>query len=401
MNDTKTDWQGVAFGVTLGVLAAFQYFKLPPVLPLLVRQFGYGRALSGGMMSVYSVAGLSLSVAVGRAFARRGPRGLLAVGFAALALGNLLGLFVAASGPAMLVSRLLEGAGFAVVAVVGGVWTILSASPVNRPIATALWTTWMPTGQLLASLIAIPAARSGQWAPLWTASLALTAAVAAWGHVVVRGARAHLGQSAPAAPGTAAPARFSAPIPLVLAGGLFFLWSAQYIGYMTWLPTYLVEKGHLAPAHAAVLYLAPPVLVIAFNLVAGVLLRRGLALVPLLVCSLAVQALSWALVPLAAGPLAGLGSLVVYAVAAGIVPTCIFALPAALEHAGHPAASGFSALMTGRNLGALAGPLVLGQALAAFGSWDRVALLFAVVTAAALVPALLLRRHTAAPGRRG
>ena len=36
MSDAKTNWTGVFFGFTLTALAAFQQFKLPPVLPELL-----------------------------------------------------------------------------------------------------------------------------------------------------------------------------------------------------------------------------------------------------------------------------------------------------------------------------------------------------------------------------
>jgi len=57
-----TNWAAVWLGTLLGVLAAYQQFKLPPVLPLLVQQYGYGRILAGAFMSIYAVLGLLLSV---------------------------------------------------------------------------------------------------------------------------------------------------------------------------------------------------------------------------------------------------------------------------------------------------------------------------------------------------
>jgi hypothetical protein len=65
----------VALGVSLAVLAAFQQFKLPVVLPVLLDLYRYDRVLAGGFMSVYALAGLLLSVVLGRLVARRGARG--------------------------------------------------------------------------------------------------------------------------------------------------------------------------------------------------------------------------------------------------------------------------------------------------------------------------------------
>src|SRR5215469_11486700 len=78
----RTDWNGVAFGITLACLIAFQQFKLPPVLPSLITTYGWDRTLAGGFMAVYGLAGLVLSVPIGRAMQHRGMFGLL--------LGSLL-----------------------------------------------------------------------------------------------------------------------------------------------------------------------------------------------------------------------------------------------------------------------------------------------------------------------
>ena len=41
------DPAGVAFGALLAVLAAYQQFKLPPVLPLLTSQYGHDPRVAG------------------------------------------------------------------------------------------------------------------------------------------------------------------------------------------------------------------------------------------------------------------------------------------------------------------------------------------------------------------
>lgn len=55
-------WKGVIFGVGIAAFAAYQQFKLPVVLPVLLERYGYDRVLAGGFMSVYALTGLVLSV---------------------------------------------------------------------------------------------------------------------------------------------------------------------------------------------------------------------------------------------------------------------------------------------------------------------------------------------------
>jgi hypothetical protein len=68
---TETDWAGVALGLAVASLAAFQMLKLAPALPVMIADYGYSRVLAGAMMSVYAVAALLLSLAAGGLLARR------------------------------------------------------------------------------------------------------------------------------------------------------------------------------------------------------------------------------------------------------------------------------------------------------------------------------------------
>jgi MFS family permease len=394
--EPQTDWRGVAFGLALGVLAAYQQFKLPPVLPLLLGRYAYGRTLAGSLMSIYAAAGLLLSVPAGRILVRRGPRGLLVTAFALFVTGNLLALAVPASGAAMLGSRLLEGLGFAIAAVVGAVVTVSSASLRHRPVAVALWSTWIPAGQVIGTLLAIPSVSLGQWQPLWWASFLSTLALAAWGHRLRAAGSPALASPEPGPTrGAAAPlAEQDRRGPLLVAAILFGLWSGQYITYVTWLPQYLVEAHGFAPGAAARAYLIPSVLVIVFNLIAGALLHAGARLSLLLPGSIAVQAAVWLLVPFTRSTAQGLASLAAYGVSAGITATCIFALPGALF--GAAASRGFAALMAGRNVGVLIGPVLLAQAVAVAGTWRPVPPLFGGLCLGTFLTAVYLCRRIAA-----
>ncbi|MCH7944313.1 MAG: hypothetical protein IIB67_13945, partial [Proteobacteria bacterium] len=46
----ETNWTAVGFGLALASLAAYQLFKLPPVLPVMLDAYGYGRVLAGAFM---------------------------------------------------------------------------------------------------------------------------------------------------------------------------------------------------------------------------------------------------------------------------------------------------------------------------------------------------------------
>lgn len=384
MTDDRTDWTGVAFGISLACLVAFQQFKLPPVLPAMLAAYGWDRTLAGGFMSIYAVAGLSLSIVVGRRLQRQGPMGALLAAFALLILGNLLTLLDPASGALVLFARGLEGIAFAIGAIAGPAIAYRSASPRHMGFVVGLAAGWIPVGQLLASAFGwlFPA-----WQDLWFVAIAMTVAIGLWSAAL----RHHASFARPAA--SAAHAR---PRPtarqrgqLLMVAGIFLLWSMQYFAFMTWLPQYLVEIIHLGAGQAALGYALPVAVLLGFNVLTGLLLGAGLPLGPLLALALASQAAVWWFIPGIDGPASGTTLLIVYGIGAGITPTCLFALPAVLlGQAGAPTAYAF--VMTGRNIGVLLGPVLLAEVTKQAAGWAPVWPLFGASTALTVLAALAL-----------
>ena len=394
----------VALGLALVVYAAFSQFKLPVVLPVLLEDYGYGRVLAGGFMSIFAVFGILLSVPIGRLVARRGALMLVMAALPLMALGTALCLVAPQSGAVMLAGRGLEGASFAILAVAGPALATANAAPQHRALVIGLVSAWVPSGQLLAALLGPLALASSGWQSLWVACLLLAALLAGCtGEAMARGPR---GTTRRALAAAGEPAGWSRAqwIALLLTGSVFMLWSGQYLAYMTWLPLYLVEQQGLSVEGAIGGYLIPVVLVGAFNLTTGFLLQRGWRAQRLLFAAVAIQAALWWLLPVTGGGLGGLASLVLYGITSGIAPTCLFALSAHLVASPGETARAFGVTMTGRNLGVLGGPLLLAFALEqgaaeAGGGWLAGGLLFGALTtlAVGLCAALLLMVPRAAP----
>jgi predicted MFS family arabinose efflux permease len=384
----QTNWDGVFFGVALGVLASFQMFKLPLTLPNFLGAFGYSKLLAGSLMSVYAVVGLLGSLWLGRAMTGKGAGGFLAVGVLMFVAGNLLALVGAKFGIMMLVSRALEGAAFTILAIAGGVIATANASSVHRPIAVALWATWIPAGQVVASLSALSMVSLGGWQALWFGAVLLTLVIALWGWRLSANDRSTL--LIPAS--EAETDRRAAPHhaekrAIFFTAGLFALWSCQVYAFMTWLPQFLVEVHGFNLGQAAWGYLLPPLMIIVFNLLAGVLLQAGVGLGLLLSVSLAIQAIVWFMVPVVGAGYDGLICLIMYGGATGITPTCIYALPAAITGNSMISSGTFGILMTGRNLGMLIGPVLLPLVIQTTVGWNVVAPLFGVISLMSLVVA--------------
>ncbi len=365
--------------------AAYQQFKLPPVLPVLLETYHYDRTLAGAFMSVYAVAGLLLSMAFGRLLAHRGPLAPTLGALGLSILGSLLVLWRPESGWLVLFGRGLEGIGFAFMAICGHLLASANASIRNQPLVIGLMAAWIPIGQLAAMLLAPVAFASQGWQLLWVVAIFGSCGLAAW----TIGLRRSPALALPGATGGAEPEPGQVPIPeitaaarlkLIVVAGIFMLWSGQYFAYMTWLPQYLVEVYGLSVSMAVFGNMVPVAVLIATTVAVGMVLRAGVPVGTLLACGLATQAAIWWLVPVTGGGLAGALSLIAYGLAAGVCPTCLFAMPGVIVGRGRAVAPALGIIMTGRNLGVLIGPMLLGQAFKVTGAWDLAAPIFGTVT---------------------
>jgi MFS family permease len=158
---------------------------------------------------------------------------------------------------------------------------------------------------------------------------------------------------------------------------------------MTWLTSYL-EKSHGLSLRASVgAYLLPVVVLLAFNIITGWALGKGLPLLRALIVGLASQALVWMLAPFANGWI-GLVLLFVYGVGAGVVPTCLWQMPHRIVE-GTARAGAYGIVMAARNVGVFFGPLVLGILVKGPEDWPLSFGIMAGVTLCATAFALLLR----------
>ena len=399
MSSSDTNWTAVGFGLALASLAAYQMFKLPPVLPVMLGAYGYDRVIAGAFMSVFAIAGIALSLRVGNGLRRHGPWPYLIAAAALFLLGEAIALMVPENGAAMLVARGFEGVGYTICAIAGPLIANLNASPRQLPLVIGLTATWVPVGQLIASLISLPVVALDQWRPLWWVGIGLTLALGLWGLVIHRGAATHplmgRGHPAPAGRGDHTNGHAnprSERRALIVTAAVFGIWSGQYIGYMTWLPAFLVESYGFAPKAAVFAYMTPTALVLAFCLVTGALLRAGAPLIPLMIGSMAVQASLWLAIPATGSGWLGVASLIVYGISSGITPVCLFALPSAIMGGERVDGRAFGIVMTGRNLGILAGPIVLAQAVALSADWSLVWPLYGGATVIAAVGTVYLGR---------
>lgn len=401
--NTDTNWTGVSYGIVLGFVAAYFQFKVPPVLPVMFDLYGYETFVAGGFMSIFAVSGMLVSVRVGRGIRRDGAKRYLMGAFALMLIGTAMGLLWPESGSVMLVSRTIEGFGAAVLAVCMPAFANMSAGRKHLPIIIAAQATWIPVGQLVANIVAQPSVAEGFWQPVWWFGAIATILVALWtGYILSRGnvpglahkprvkVTASPDSTASAPAGDAQPMTRPENRALWLAAVLFFLWQAQFMGYFTWLPVYLVDVRGFTADGAVLTNQIPVVVLLIFALIGGIILRTGLGVIKLLTIALGLQTLGWVMIPFADNPAIGLASLIVWGIAAGLTPTSLWALPSTLLGGHRAGTDAFAVVLTGRYLGILAGPLIAAAVFEFTGNWISVAYTFAVIALATIVGTWLL-----------
>lgn len=389
----RTDWSRVALGVALGAFSAYQQFKLPPILPDFLARYPHDPITAAGFMSVYALVGLLVSAPIGRRLDQYIGRGITAL-LILTVMGVTVALIAPQSGPAMLVSRAIEGLAFAFGAIAGPAIAAGAANPRDLPLVTGLLAGWIPMGQIVAALLALAV----DWRALWIIGMvaALPMGIWAW-RLLGQGAQPHTARRpAPRQPDAGERRQ------LLLAATVFLLWSAQYFAFMTWLTQYLTGTLALSRTASVLAYLTPVVVLLGFNILTGIGLRHRLPLVPSLIVALISQAAIWFAQPWLSGA-AGIVGLVVYGIGAGVTPTCLFHMPHAIAR-GAGGAAFFGILMTGRNIGVFVGPILLAwlighQAYALDLGWAGGARVIAVGTLIAALVAYglgrTMRRHEA------
>lgn len=394
--ERKTNWAGVAFGLSLASFAAFQQFKLPPVLPLLLERYSYERWLAGSFMGIYALAGLLLTLALARWIASRGAFPALWLALALFLLANLATLALPEQGWLVLLARAAEGIAFAACAVVGPATANGSASLRHLPLVIGATAAWIPLGQIAGALLAQPALESGDWPLVWWAAVGATLLFALW--VWQLQAKRSVALAGGGNTGHGPPLTRAERRSLWIAGIAFLIFSGQYFAYMTWLPQYLIEVHALAKEQALYAYLLVVAVLAIVNVIGGWWMRHGFDAGPMLAVGMALQAACWFLSPWTQGAVAGLISLAVYGIGAGLAPTALFAMPSRILGPGRPLVPAFGIIMTGRNVGVLLGPVVLALLSEIKDGWVLSAPLFGGVSVVAVLLGLWLWRRAAAQG---
>ncbi|MBI4927823.1 MAG: MFS transporter [Anaerolineae bacterium] len=149
-----------------GVVAPFNQFKVPPIMPLLMAGFHLDLTQAGVLMSMMAAIGLILAIPASIVLRRLGPKKTIMVALGFLASGSLFGA-LAANFAWLLGSRILEGVGLGLIGVAAPATISMWFPPEKRGTPMGIWATWVPVGTVVVYNLAPALSSSLNWQAVW------------------------------------------------------------------------------------------------------------------------------------------------------------------------------------------------------------------------------------------
>ncbi len=343
-----------AFGMTLQ--------NVPPVMPLLIEDFGLAHAEAGLTMSLFALPMIFLSIPAGLLADRLGPKRVGLLAFVCTIVGSLVVAF-STSFPMLLAGRAIAGAGALTLVLIAP--QFISQWFMARELGTAMgiWNTAFP----LATIVSFVSLGGIGQALGWRASM-LVALLAV---IICMGVFWLLASPAPAT-GQRAERRGSLPqtigragVTIWLVGAAWLLFNASTLSFMAFAQDYFQSAGYpvvMAGLLSSMMlwgtFVAAPLV--------GVLLDRGLRNELLMIIGSLGLAAALFLVP--ASPSLVVPILLFGALVSSLIVVSIFALPSTLLEP-RLLGLGYGILATCLNVGTTLGPFLVGAVRDASGSY--------------------------------
>lgn len=352
------------------VAAPLNQFKVPPLVPVLLEAFRLNLSQAGLLMSVFAFTGLILALPAGFILQKLGPKvaGLIAVG--CLVIGSAWGALATSAG-LLLASRVLEGVGMGLIAVVAPASIALWFPREKQGMAMGLWGIWVPVGNVVMYNLAPALATSLGWQAVWWVGAGFSLVA-----FILYGLFMRLPPTLAGDPRLAQGGAVDALSPnlgaalanrnIWLLGLQFACFNLVFIGFFTFFPTFLTERRDYSLAQAGLIASLSTLAALGSVPLAGWLSdrigsRRLLFTIPFLVIAgmmtLPFHLTGWSLYVF----------MVLLGFMSGAIPTATFA--AAPEVMGHPrlAGMGLAVVSLGMNLGMVVGPIFLGMFVETIG----------------------------------
>ena len=230
------------------------YYKVPPLMPLLMAAYHLSGAEGGVLMSIFAVVGIALSIPSGFIVNTLGYRKAGILGVAWIAGGSGLGA-VSTGAMALLATRLMEGVGLNLMAIVAP--TVISAyfQGKKQSIAVGIWSVWYPLGSTITFAAAPLIASQWGWRSVWWFGCFYAAAAGILYFASIETLPAH--GTEPDQEGQPDGGEMPGSRQTLLnrdvwkLSVMFLAFAFVYVSFVTWTPTFLLQTRGVSLSHAA------------------------------------------------------------------------------------------------------------------------------------------------------
>ncbi|MEM2910047.1 MAG: MFS transporter [Nitrososphaerota archaeon] len=352
---TKYRWVILAVTVFVSVVAAINYFKPPPIMPILIETFGLNYAMASLLMSSFSISAVVISLPTGTLTERFGPKMVGSLMLICLTIGSIVGSF-APNYETLLTSRFLEGFAFGSALIFAPALITMWFPPNELGKALGIFAPCVPIGMLLSYAVA-PTLVVASWQNVWWFTTLLSIIACILFVALVKTPPVILTDEEKKNVSEVVGAYKNVNVWLVAFGWLCFNFAA--IGFSTWLPTHLTEIGYPL-AVASLVATIPMIMCIPTGPIAGAVVDRIKSMKKPIVTSCVLSGIAFPLYMYSAG---NLWVLIAYAIVLGTIwgftPAPTLASSGALLGP-RLASVGLGIINFMSNIGYLIGPLVLG-----------------------------------------
>jgi predicted MFS family arabinose efflux permease len=346
------------------VVAPFNQFKVPPILPVLMEEFQINLTQAGALMSVLAVVGLVMALPAGIILQRLGPKITALVAMGSLAAGSALGA-LSGNYSTLLASRVIEGVGIGLISVAAPATIAMWFPPARQGTPMGIWATWVPVGTVVVYNLAPLLANSLGWQAVWWIGVAFAMVMAFFSGLLLRLPPGDQ-EGSPDRPEGQDLRKALANRDIWLLAFEFACFNLVLIGLGTYYPTFLNEVRGYPLGQAAFIASLSSLVVLVSAPLAGLFSdragsRRLFFSLPFLAIAVLFlfpfHAVGWQIPAM----------MVVMGVITGAIPTATFAAAPEIMRRPQWAGLGLAAVLVGQNLGLLAGPVIFSQLINGLG----------------------------------